>query len=191
MQLVITRHGEPDLTGEDLSDPPLTNLGERQAAATAGFLADTALDAVYVSPQRRAQQTSLPLLGQRGINPVTDERTAEFDYELGSYPTPATFAGMTRDEAITLLDQYQGPAFQRRVLSSFSEIVQRPSWRNRGGRLPRRGHQCGSERGTRVKTPCRAASRLGHSGDGFAFGCAQPDQMQRTQLVARDLTSLA
>jgi len=99
MQLVITRHGEPDLTGEDLSDPPLTNLGERQAAATAGFLADTALDAVYVSPQRRAQQTSLPLLGQRGINPVTDERTAEFDYELGSYPTPATFASMTREVA--------------------------------------------------------------------------------------------
>jgi len=62
MQLVITRHGEPDLTGEDLSDPPLTNLGERQAAATAGFLADTALDAVYVSPQASstADITSAP-----------------------------------------------------------------------------------------------------------------------------------
>ena len=124
MDLIIIRHGEPDLTGEDLSDPPLTELGERQAVATADFLATTPLTAVYVSPQRRAQQTSIPLLGERGIDPVTDERIAEFDYELGSYVSPATFEGMTRDEAITLLDQYQGPAFQRRVLSGFSQIVQ-------------------------------------------------------------------
>ena len=57
MQLLIIRHGEPDLTGEDLSDPPLTDLGERQAVATANFLVGTTLNAVYVSPQRRAQQT--------------------------------------------------------------------------------------------------------------------------------------
>lgn len=125
MDLLIIRHGEPDLTGEDLSDPPLTELGQRQAVATAAHLADTTLDAVYISPQRRAQQTSVPLLDGRGIEPVTDERIAEFDYELGSYISPATFDGMTRDEAITLLDQYQGPAFQRRVLSGFSDIVQR------------------------------------------------------------------
>lgn len=125
MDLIIIRHGEPDLTGDDLSDPPLTERGERQAVATAGFLATTSLDAIYVSPQRRAQQTSVPLVGERGLDPITDERIAEFDYELGSYVSPATFEGMTRNQAITLLDQYQGPAFQRRVLSGFSEIVQR------------------------------------------------------------------
>jgi broad specificity phosphatase PhoE len=48
MELLIVRHGEPDLSGDDLSDPPLTDLG-----------------------------------------------------------------------------QYPGPAFQRRVLSGFSDIVQR------------------------------------------------------------------
>ena len=124
MDLLIIRHGEPDLTG-DLSDPPLTELGQRQALATAAFLASTALDAVYVSPQRRAQQTSVPILDGRSVDAITDERIAEFDYELGSYVSPANFEGMTRDEAITLLDQYQGPAFQRRVLSGFSDIVQR------------------------------------------------------------------
>jgi len=125
MDLLIIRHGEPDLSGQDLSDPPLTELGQRQAHATARHLAATPLDAVYVSPQRRAQQTSVPLLAGRSLNPVTDERIAEFDYELGSYISPATFDGMTRNEAVTLLDQYQGPAFQRRVLSGFSDIVQR------------------------------------------------------------------
>ena len=125
MDLIMIRHGEPDLTGDDLSDPPLTELGHRQSAATAKFLSASSIDAIYVSPQRRAQQTSVPLVDGRGIEPVTDERIAEFDYELGSYVAPATFHGMTRDEAIALLDQYQGPAFQRRVLGGFSEIVQR------------------------------------------------------------------
>ncbi len=125
MHLLIVRHGEPDLTGQDLSDPPLTDLGQRQAVATGAHLASTPLDAVYISPQRRAQQTSVPLLDGRGIDPVTDERIAEFDYELGSYVSPAMFEGMTRDEAMTLLDQYQGPAFQRRVLAGFADIVQR------------------------------------------------------------------
>lgn len=124
MELFIIRHGEPDLTGDDLSDPPLTELGERQAVATASFLEAMSFDAIYVSPQRRAQQTSMPLVGQRGISPVTDQRIAEFDYELGSYVTPATFEGMTRPEAMTLLAEYQGPAFQSRVLSGFGDIVQ-------------------------------------------------------------------
>ena len=125
MELIIIRHGEPDLRGADLSDPPLTTLGIRQAAATAAFLATTHLHAIYVSPQRRAQQTSAPMITDREIDAVTDERIAEFDYELGSYVAPHTFEGMSRAEAITLLEQYQGPAFQRRVLGGFSDIVQK------------------------------------------------------------------
>ena len=122
MDLIIIRHGEPDLSG-DLTDPPLTELGERQASSTAQFLHTTAVDAVYVSPQRRAQQTSVPLLADRGITPVTDERIAEFDYELGSYISPASFEGMTRAEAMTLLADYQGPAFRSRVLAGFGDII--------------------------------------------------------------------
>jgi len=123
MELIILRHGEPDLSCDDLSDPPLTELGHRQAEATAKLLASTELDAVYISPQRRAQQTSVPLLESRTIEPVTDERIAEFDYELGSYVSPATFEGMTRAEAMELLVQYQGPPFQKRVLAGFGDII--------------------------------------------------------------------
>ena len=127
MELIIIRHGEPDLSGDDLSDPPLTELGVRQAASTADFLASTTLDAVYASPQQRAQQTAAPILATRSLELRTDERIAEFDYELGSYVSPAMFEGMSRAEAIALLDQYQGPAFQRRVLSGFSDIVRNHS----------------------------------------------------------------
>jgi len=123
MELFIVRHGEPDLSGDDLSDPPLTTLGQRQANATADFLAAVSFTAVYASPQRRAQQTAAPLLAGRETKPVTDERIAEFDYELGSYVTPSTFEGMTRDQAMTLLGEYQGPAFQARVRSGFDDII--------------------------------------------------------------------
>ena len=122
MHLIIIRHGEPDLTG-DLTDPPLTQLGQRQAVATASFLANNTIDAVYVSPQRRAQQTSVPLLATRSIDPTTDVRIAEFDYELGSYVSPASFEGMTREQAMDLLAEYQGPAFQDRLLAGFADIV--------------------------------------------------------------------
>ena len=123
MDLIIIRHGEPDLSG-DLTDPPLTELGRRQAAATADFLAAAELDAVYVSPQLRAQQTSEPLLDGRSITAVTDERIAEFDYELGGYIAPDTFQGMSRVEAMKLLDEYQGPVFQSRVRAGFGDIIE-------------------------------------------------------------------
>lgn len=123
MELIIVRHGEPDLSGEDLSDPPLTDLGQRQAQATADFLATTSIDAVYISPQRRAQQTAAPLLERRSIEPVTDQRIAEFDYELGSYVSPKTFEGMTRQAAMEMLLEYQGPPFQNRVRSGFEDII--------------------------------------------------------------------
>lgn len=126
MDLFIIRHGEPDLTG-DLTDPPLTELGRRQADATAEFLREQHFDALYVSPQRRAQQTAEPLAAGRGLDPITDERIAEFDYELGSYVNPADFQKMTRDEAIALLDQYQGEAFRHRVLDAISHIIEHHS----------------------------------------------------------------
>ena len=77
---------------EDLSDPPLTPLGERQAKATADHLAAASIDAIYVSPQLRAQQTVGPLATTHGLEPVTDVRIAEWDYEHGTYlpPWPTT-----------------------------------------------------------------------------------------------------
>lgn len=123
MELYIIRHGEPDVTLDDLSDPPLTELGHRQAAATADLLASTHFDAVYVSPQQRAQQTAQPLLATRELTPQTEERIAEFDYELGSYVTRDTFEGMTQAEAMAKLAEFQGPPFQGRVRAGFDDII--------------------------------------------------------------------
>lgn len=123
MELYLIRHGEPDVTLEDLSDPPLTELGHRQAAATAELLASTAFDAIYASPQQRAQQTAQPLVANRELELRTEERIAEFDYELGSYVRPDSFLGMTRQEAMDKLMEYQGPPFQNRVRAGFDDII--------------------------------------------------------------------
>jgi len=122
MDLLLIRHGEPDVEADPV-DPPLTALGQAQAAATAAYLADTHLDAVYVSPQTRAQQTSVPLLAHRDIEPVTDVRIAEFDYEIGVYQPPSLLATTTREEMVAEFRRLQGPAFHARVLAGISDAV--------------------------------------------------------------------
>lgn len=123
MELILIRHAEPDLTGDDLTDPPLTERGHRQAAATAAFLSHTHLHAIYVSPQTRAQQTLVPLLGERRLVPVTDERIAEFDYNKGGYFSPARFQGVSREQALAELEEAQGDDFHDRVSEALATMI--------------------------------------------------------------------
>lgn len=123
MELILIRHGEPDIEAEDLSDPPLTPLGERQAESTATYLASADIDAIYVSPQLRAQQTMRPLAARHGIEPVTDTRIAEWDYEYGTYVPSWAFDEMTREEAMARFNDMQGPEFHGRVGAGFDDII--------------------------------------------------------------------
>jgi probable phosphoglycerate mutase len=123
MDLILIRHGEPDINAEDLTDPPLTPLGERQAEATAEFLASSTIDAIYASPQLRAQQTMKPLVARHGIEPITDVRIAEWDYEYGTYVPSWANDPMTREEAIAKFNELQGPEFHARVKAGFDDII--------------------------------------------------------------------
>lgn len=123
MDLILIRHGEPDIEAEDLSDPPLTPLGERQAEATAEYLAEAKIDAIYVSPQLRAQQTMKPLAARHGLEPITDVRIAEWDYEHGTYVPAWAFDVMTREEAMAKFNEMQGPEFHARVKAGFDDII--------------------------------------------------------------------
>lgn len=123
MDLILIRHGEPDIEAADLSDPPLTPLGERQADATAAFLADATIDAIYVSPQLRAQQTARPLAERHRMEPITDVRIAEWDYEHGTYVPAWAYDEMTREEAMAKFNEMQGPEFHGRVRAGFDDII--------------------------------------------------------------------
>jgi probable phosphoglycerate mutase len=78
--ITLVRHGEPDWTpadGRSVNDPSLTPLGAAQALATAKRLAETSIDAIYVSPYRRAQETAAPLAEATGLTPVVIDDLAE------------------------------------------------------------------------------------------------------------------
>jgi len=79
-RVTLIRHGEPDWTpadGRAVSDPSLTPLGVAQARAVAQVLAGEGIEAIYVSPYRRAQETAAALAEITGIPPVTVDGLAE------------------------------------------------------------------------------------------------------------------
>lgn len=87
MDLILIRHALP-IRVEGASgpaDPPLSELGHRQAEALVRWLEPEHLDALVVSPMVRARETAAPLAAARGLEPVVHEGVAEFDRDADSY----------------------------------------------------------------------------------------------------------
>jgi probable phosphoglycerate mutase len=74
MEIVLIRHGEPEWVRDGLTvvDPPLTDLGRRQAELLAKWMRDEHFDEILVSPLVRARQTAAPLLEALGRDEVID-----------------------------------------------------------------------------------------------------------------------
>lgn len=68
MEIVIIRHAQPEWVKDGLSvdNPPLTDLGFRQADAVANEIANEHFDEVLVSPLLRTRQTAEPILDVLG-----------------------------------------------------------------------------------------------------------------------------
>jgi probable phosphoglycerate mutase len=87
MELLLIRHGLPDRVEgiEGPADPPLSELGRRQADALAAWLADEVIDAVYTSPLRRARETATPLAAAASLATRVHDGIAEFDRGFDFY----------------------------------------------------------------------------------------------------------
>ncbi len=98
MELLVVRHALPvRVEGvEGPADPPLADLGRRQAEALAGWLAptdgpagpgdpDAPLTTIVTSPLRRAVETAAPLADRLGLEPVVDDGVVEWDREARTY----------------------------------------------------------------------------------------------------------
>jgi probable phosphoglycerate mutase len=93
--ILLIRHGEsqpfrpgmevPMLDGH--GNPPLDPRGEAEAQRVAERLADQHLDAIYVTPLQRTQQTAAPLAARLGIEPVVEPDLREV--HLGQWEGPA------------------------------------------------------------------------------------------------------
>ncbi len=73
MRLFLIRHGQSleNLNGPlpPDADPPLTELGRRQAQRVADRFAGMKLDVLYCGPLRRNLQTAIPLARATGLDP--------------------------------------------------------------------------------------------------------------------------
>jgi probable phosphoglycerate mutase len=87
VELILVRHGLPvridDAGGP--ADPELSDEGRSQAVRLADWLSRDPLDAVFVSPMRRAIETARPLADAIGVDPVVDDELAEFDRDAHFY----------------------------------------------------------------------------------------------------------
>ena len=87
MEIVLVRHGLPlrvELeTG--IADPELAAEGHEQAEKMAAYLGVEDVEAVYVSPLRRALETARPLCKVLGLEAVVSEGVAEFDRNSREY----------------------------------------------------------------------------------------------------------
>jgi probable phosphoglycerate mutase len=105
VELILLRHGEPDWTpagGRSVTDAALTERGRLQAEAVAARLAGAGIDALYVSPLRRARETAEPLAKTTGLEPRVLDGLAEIGIAL---------EGLTQAE----VDTYFRQASRRRL----------------------------------------------------------------------------
>ncbi|WP_232662122.1 histidine phosphatase family protein [Pseudonocardia sp. TRM90224] len=88
MQLVLVRHALPErIHGSDErgpADPPLTELGERQAKRLVEALG-TDIAGLYCSPLARARGTAAPLAAAIGREPEIVDDLSEYDRTSAKY----------------------------------------------------------------------------------------------------------
>jgi probable phosphoglycerate mutase len=101
MDLIIVRHGRPERDergeGAGTADPPLSEIGRRQAIATADFLGGERIDHVVASPLQRARATAEPLASMLGLDIELHDGLKEADHYRTRY-VPAE--EMTMNDAI-------------------------------------------------------------------------------------------
>jgi len=111
VELVLIRHGQPEWVREGLNviDPPLTELGHRQAAALAEALSSEHFDEVLVSPIVRARETAAPLLESLGRSEDIDLWLEEIR-DPNWHGTPAEHAAEAYEELRSRpsLDRWRG-----------------------------------------------------------------------------------
>lgn len=135
IEVVLLRHGEPDWTpdgGPSVIDAALTARGRMQAEAAARALVPLGLDALYVSPLRRAQQTAEPIAKATGLELVTIDGLAEIDIPLAGISQIEVDAFFRRAAQRRLGEHWSGwPGgesfrdFHARVTGAMASLLQR------------------------------------------------------------------
>jgi 2,3-bisphosphoglycerate-dependent phosphoglycerate mutase len=140
-RITLLRHAEPDWTpeGASVADPGLTPYGRAQARAAAERIArGGGVDAIYVSPYRRAQETAAPLTLATGRTPVTLPGLAEIGVAvdgLSQEDVDRYFVAATQRPLSEHWDGWPGAesfrSFHDRVTAALEELLARHAMRPR------------------------------------------------------------
>lgn len=123
VELLLIRHARPARThaAEGPADPPLTDLGHRQADALAAWVAEEGVDAVYASPLKRARETAAPLGEKLGLTVEIDPSLSEYDAHASSYVPLEELQAAGDLRAVELPADVA--AFQRTVVDGIENLV--------------------------------------------------------------------
>jgi broad specificity phosphatase PhoE len=135
-ELLLVRHGETDWNREGRfqghADPPLNDLGRRQAAELAAALANEEVTAVYTSPLRRAFETAELIASARGLSPVPVEALREVDVGSWQALTRAEVEGRFPQQFRRWIEYGRGwddgetyEEMGERVIAAFRELAAR------------------------------------------------------------------
>jgi probable phosphoglycerate mutase len=139
-RVTLLRHGEPDWTpqGASVPDPGLTPYGRAQARAVGTRIAAAGVDAIYVSPYRRAQETAEPLASATGIEPVTLPGLAEIGVSVDGLSQDAVDRYFIEASQRPLAEHWSGwpgaemfREFHARVTAALEDLLARHGLRAR------------------------------------------------------------
>jgi 2,3-bisphosphoglycerate-dependent phosphoglycerate mutase len=171
VEFVLIRHAQPEWVREGLTvvDPPLSELGGRQAGALAAAMAGQQFDEVLVSPLVRARETAAPILDALGraeeiemwLEEIRDpkwhgtpaERAAEAYRELRSRPSIDHWDGLVGGESMR--------EFVARIRLGAEKFLQERGVHQVGGELPV----------WQIAEPGRRIALIAHAGTNSIFIC--------------------
>jgi len=123
--LILARHGETDLNRDGIwqghGDPPLNDLGRRQAAELAERLAAAEIAAVYSSDLRRAYETAEIVAAVKGLDITAEPDLREMD--VGTWSGLTSEAIATRFPEMTHHDGEEREAFDARAVGVLRRIA--------------------------------------------------------------------
>lgn len=145
LELLLVRHGQQApiaerRTPEEMSDPPLSAIGEQQIEAVAAHLAGETIDAVYASNLVRAHRTGLAIAARHDLDVTVLADLREVDLRLNLAPgttlsaateepgfadAASQFATTGRWSALPMSER--GDEFRARVRRTVEDILDRHS----------------------------------------------------------------
>ncbi len=130
-ELLLLRHALP-VSGH--ADPELSDVGRKQAADVADWLAAEGVDALVTSPLRRARETVAPIEARLGLQAEVIHELREWELDDPSYIYDA-FEDMAADDprvlAVTegryddFVPELDKVGFQRRTVSAIDSVFDR------------------------------------------------------------------